>query len=102
MSPSFHLYKTQFVGGINNSWPIEIMCGSSLSTSPLAHSTVSGSRLKFWAMPNTESPDSTVQLMTPSRGGPEYTASVLGNTVLPLIRIEAPQGGYGTIAGASP
>ncbi len=26
--------------------------------------------------------------------GPEYTASVLGNAVLPLIRIEAPQGNY--------
>lgn len=26
--------------------------------------------------------------------GPEYTASVLGDTVLPLIRIEAPQGNY--------
>jgi len=26
--------------------------------------------------------------------GPEYTASILGDTVLPLIRIEAPQGNY--------
>ncbi len=26
--------------------------------------------------------------------GPEYTASILGETVLPLIRIEAPQGNY--------
>jgi D-alanine-D-alanine ligase len=26
--------------------------------------------------------------------GPEFTASILGNTVLPLIRIEAPQGNY--------
>ena len=26
--------------------------------------------------------------------GPEYTASILGETVLPLIRIEAPQGSY--------
>ena len=26
--------------------------------------------------------------------GPEYTASVLGDTALPLIRIEAPQGNY--------
>ncbi|MBM3355700.1 MAG: D-alanine--D-alanine ligase, partial [Betaproteobacteria bacterium] len=26
--------------------------------------------------------------------GPEYTASILGETALPLIRIEAPQGNY--------
>jgi D-alanine-D-alanine ligase len=26
--------------------------------------------------------------------GPEYTASILGETVLPLIRIEAPEGNY--------